>query len=470
MNARACRLACMPLLAVSVVAMAASRDAATSDDGAAKIPATCLARSEASVAAMVAGRFTDVGKDFAPAIASQFPPAKIEQAWQSVQASAGTYRKHGVASVRVLEGQPVVVTPVDFAHAAWDFVYACDHQDRITTARLMPTEQLDATIEASRRAAEARSPIKATVGADGVRVEPLSVPSRFGPLRGALTLPVGNGPFPAVVLVGGSGPSDLDEAVGGSKPFRDIALGLARLGIASLRYDKRQVDYPAQMAANAALTVDEEVTDDALAAAKALAEQKQVDPRKMFVLGHSEGGMLAPRIGARDPALAGIIMLAAPARRLLAVMQEQTREQGARLGLPQTSVEASEQALAGEQALLDKASPGHPPQGEFGGAPQSWWLSLHDYDQVATAESLSMPMLFLQGGSDFQVSPRKDFEAWKQALAGKPDVAFRLYPGLSHLFTPAGKALTTADYSAPAHVDPAVIGTIAKWIKAQHAE
>ncbi|MGH8190147.1 MAG: alpha/beta fold hydrolase [Rhodanobacteraceae bacterium] len=429
----------------------------------------CLAHARTSVAAIVKGDFQSAGKDFAPAISSQFPPAKIEQAWETVQKAAGNYRTHGATVTRELDGRAMVVTPVTFARADWDFLYACDGHGRITTARLLPAAQLDAAVAAERRAAEAKMSIKAHVLADGARVEPLSVPSPYGPLRGALTLPVGNGPFPAVVLVGGSGPNDLDESVGGSKPFRDIANGLAAAGIASLRYDKRQTDYPFKMAANAHLTVDEEETDDALTTAHLLAEQKKVDPRRVFVLGHSEGAMLAPRIAKRDPQLAGVVMLAAPARKLLAVMREQTREQGARMGLPEASIEASKKALADEQALLDKASLAHPPQGEFGGAPQTWWLSLHDYDQVAVAKSLSVPMLILQGGSDFQVSPTQDFGAWKKALAAKSNVTFHLYPGLSHLFTPAGATLTTADYEKPAHVDPAVVRDIANWIKAQPA-
>ncbi|MGH8114691.1 MAG: alpha/beta hydrolase family protein, partial [Rhodanobacteraceae bacterium] len=286
----------------------------------------------------------------------------------------------------------------------------------------------------------------------------------------ALTLPAGEWLFQEVVLVGGSGPNDLDETVGGSKPFRDIANGLAAAGIASLRYDKRQTDYPLQMSANAHLTVDEEETDDALTAAHLLAKQRGINPHRVFVLGHSEGGMLVPRIGQRDPSLAGLILLAAPARKLLAVSRQQVREQGQRLGLPATQIHASEEALAAEQKLLDKADPKNPPQGEFGGAPQTWWLSLHGYDQVAVAKSLQLPMLILQGGSDFQVSPKYDFDLWKQALAGKSNVTFHLYPGLSHLFTPAGRTMTSADYAKPAHVDPTVIQEIDKWIKAQPAK
>lgn len=470
MNVRASLRFALLALTLPVAAMAAPPSAKAPAAAEGTVPGACVIRSRASVDAIARGDFASAGKDFAPAIASQFSPAKIEQAWQSVQVSAGAYRTHGATASRDLGGRQLVVTPVSFAHAEWDFVYTCDGDDRITAAQLMPVAQLDQAAAEAQRAEAGRPSVQAQVEADGVRVEPLSVPSPFGPLRGALTLPAGKGPFPAVVFVGGSGPNDLDESVGGAKPFRDIADGLARLGVASLRYDKRQVDYGAKMAANAKLTVDEEQTDDALTAARLLAKQAQVDPRRVFALGHSQGGMLAPRIGQRDPRVAGLILLAAPARKLLAVSRQQVREQGERSGLPKASIEANEKMLADEQALLDKADPQHPPQGEFGGIPQTWWLSLHDYDQVAVAKSLSMPMLVLQGGSDFQVSPTLDFDAWKRALAGKPNVTFHLYPGLSHLFTPAGKTMTVADYAKPAHVDPTVVADIANWIKAQSAK
>ncbi|MGH8235138.1 MAG: serine aminopeptidase domain-containing protein [Rhodanobacteraceae bacterium] len=420
---------------------------------------TCMANAQASLDAVVQGHYAAAGKDFATVTAKALPPAKIEQAWTDVQKRFGVYRSHGTLHPLTFQGKPVVVTPVRFANGPLDFVVACDASNRITLFYLLKPSVV-----------EAPAPIKAHTKANGVRIEPLFVPSPFGPLRGALTLPAGEGLFPAVVLVGGSGPNDLDETVGGSKPFRDIANGLAAAGIASLRYDKRQTDYPLQMSANAHLTVDEEETDDALTAAHLLAKQRGINPHRVFVLGHSEGGMLVPRIGQRDPSLAGLILLAAPARKLLAVSRQQVREQGQRLGLPATQIHASEEALAAEQKLLDKADPKNPPQGEFGGAPQTWWLSLHGYDQVAVAKSLQLPMLILQGGSDFQVSPKYDFDLWKQALAGKSNVTFHLYPGLSHLFTPAGRTMTSADYAKPAHVDPTVIQEIDKWIKAQPAK
>ncbi|MDE2272449.1 MAG: hypothetical protein KGJ94_10785, partial [Xanthomonadaceae bacterium] len=98
----------------------------------------------------------------------------------------------------------------------------------------------------------------------------------------------------------------------------------------------------------------------------------------------------------------------------------------------------------------------------------AYWLSWSRVDPLAEAKQLSLlPILILQGGSDFQVSTRNDFDAWNRALAGHANVTFHLYPGLSHLFTPAGKTLTTADYARPAHVDPRVIRDLAAWIKSR---
>ena len=314
----------------------------------------------------------------------------------------------------------------------------------------------------------------AAVEANVVRVEPLNVPSPFGPLRGALTLPVGKKPFPAVVLIAGSGPNDLDETVEDNKPFRDIAEGLAKVDIASLRYDKRTFDYAQKVAANPDFTIDDEVTDDALSALRLLAKQKQIDSQRVFVLGHSLGAQMAPRIAQRDPQLAGVIMLAAPARSFLDVVAAQIRELGPKQGMSAVELDKLEQAIAAEQKLLDTANPANLPKGSFELLPgrplsQVYLLSMQDVRQIAVAKSLTLPMLILLGGNDFQVSPTLDFDAWKHALAGKSNVTFHLFPGLSHLFMP-GPTKSPADYARPAHVDPAVIDTIANWIKAQPAK
>jgi dienelactone hydrolase len=137
-------------------------------------------------------------------------------------------------------------------------------------------------------------------------------------LPATLTVPTGNGPFPAVVLVHGSGSNDRDETLGPNKPFQDLAWGLASSGIAVLRYDKRTRVEPAKLTSSIPnFTVKEETIDDALAAVALLRKTEQIDQRKIFVLGHSLGGMLVPRIGLADQgAIAGFIVFAGATRPL----------------------------------------------------------------------------------------------------------------------------------------------------------
>ena len=414
----------------------------------------CVAHATASLDALARGDYAGARKDFSEVIAGKVDTARLEQGWQQLQGALGTYRSHEAIRQRVLAGQAVAVTTLNFANMQFGFVAACNAQGRLTTYRFVPVEALASTA------------VVAHVEADGVRVSPLDVPTPVGPLHGALTLPPGAGPFPAVVLVAGSGEQDMDETIGPNKPFRDIAEGLARSGIASLRYDKRTFDHPG---GGSGFVVDAEVTDDAVAAVHLLAQQKGIDPKRLFVLGHSLGAMMAPRIGQRDPQLAGLLLLAAPARPLLDVSAEQVREQGLRAHETAAQIAAGEQAITAEKKLLAGADLQHPPAGSFGGVPQGYWLSLYDYHQVAVAKALSMPMLFLQGSGDFQVSPTLDFARWQRELAGRPHTAFHLYPGLSHLFMPAGKTGTVADYKAPEHVDAQVVADIAAWVKAQPA-
>lgn len=439
------------ILALGVfAAMRAAPAAAGTFDGA------CAAHAAASLDALARGEYAAAGKQFSARTAKAVPPAKLQQVWKQLQQALGPYRSHGSLQPRVVKGRSVLlVAPVAFAEGSLDFVAACDASNRITTFALLRPSAIAQP-----------APVEAHTAPDDVRVEPLAVPSPDGPLRGALTLPAGNGPFPAVVLVSGSGPNDMDESIGANKPLRDIANGLAEAGIASLRYDKRTFDYSSETAADPDFTIDDEVTDDALSALRLLSRQRQIDARRLFVLGHSLGAMLAPRIAERAPHLAGVVMLAAPARPLLAVSAEQVRETGAKQGWPHKRIVASERAIAAERALLADADPKDPPHGSFDDIPQSYWISLHDYHQVEVAQSLWLPMLILQGGSDFQVSPKHDFDRWKQALAGRRNVTFHLYPGLSHLFMP-GPSRSEADYTKPAHVDPKVISDIAKWIEAQ---
>lgn len=423
----------------------------------------CAARPGLLLDALTRADFAGTSGQLAPELAVKLDAGKLERTWSGLQAQAGAYVSRGAPQNLFLDNAPVVVVPLRFAKAPLDMLVSCDGQGRVAALHFMPPEIV--AVVAQKTASRA---VQAHVQADGVRVSPLDVPTPAGPLHGALTVPAGHGPFPAVLLVAGSGAQDMDESLGPNKPFRDIANVLARNGIASLRYDKRPFDYPKSWGDRSGPTIDAEVTDDAVTAARLLTRQKAIDPQRVFVLGHSLGAMMAPRIGRRDPQLAGLVLMAASARRILDVMEQQAREQTLKAGGSADDAAQAVQPIAQERHMLSAIGQGQAAsEGDFEGQSQTYWLSWSRVDPVIDAKVLSMPMLFLQGGSDFQVSPTQDFARWKQVLAGRPQVTFHLYPGLSHLFMPAGKTGTLVDYGAPGHVDAQVLGDVAAWIKSQ---
>lgn len=416
----------------------------------------CRIHGQAALVAWTQGRYDQAGKDFAPVIAAKLTPALLRQVWGQLRAQAGTFRSLGTLAPQPLGGHDVLVAPLEFSGTPLAATIHCDGQDRIDGFRVVPAVAVTAS-------AETQAP-----GIPGAVSRALPVPSPLGPLPGTLTLPEGNGPFPAVLLVAGSGAHDRDETIGPNKPFRDLAAGLARRGIASLRYDKRTYAYGAQVAGKA-ITVDEEVTDDALSALRVLGQQAHVDPRRVFVLGHSLGALMAPRIGERDPHLAGLILLAAPASFGLDTVVRQMQYIGHLNGMPVAELDKKLAPVIKARDDMARANPAKPPQGSFLNAPASYWLSLRDYNAVTVAKSLHMPMLVLQGGGDYQVTPKGDFIHWQQAFAHSQRVQLKEYPGLSHLFMPAGQPPSPADLDKPGHVDARVIGDVARWIKAQPA-
>ncbi|GLQ96052.1 alpha/beta hydrolase family protein [Dyella mobilis] len=410
----------------------------------------CRARGQAALAAWTQGNEADAIKNFAPDTAAQVTPEKLKAAWASLQGVAGALQKLGQLQSRAVGGHPMLVARMDFAKLSFATLVDCDAQDRITTFRIVPMSVLGDT-----------SPLTSA----GVE-HAVQVASPFGPLPGTLVVPEGRGPFPAVLLVVGSGALDRDETIGPNKPFRDLAEGLAAAGIASLRYDKRSHVYGEQMSGKN-ITVDESVTDDAVAGLQLLAKQASIDPARLFVLGHSLGAAMAPRIAQRDPQVNGIVLLAAPAKLTLDTVIRQMRYLGPLQGASPEQMDKLLAPVIQARDAVAHADPSHPPQGQVLNGPLSFWLSLRDYDPIATAKGLSKPILVLQGGDDYQVLPQQDFSQWQDAFAHDSRAKLIQYPGLSHLFMPGGTPPSPADYMKPGQVDAQVIRDIVNWIEAQ---
>src|SRR5581483_3342168 len=265
----------------------------------------------------------------------------------------------------------------------------------------------------------------------------------------------GKRPFPAVVLVHGSGPHDRDETLGGAKVFRDLAEGLATRGIAVLRYDKRNYVHRQECISDKNFTMTRETVDDAVRAAALLRALPEVDAKRIFVLGHSQGGYMMPRIMQADPKLAGVVLMAANVRPVEQLIVEQTeylfRLNGG--GLNST-----------QQAQLDALK--KDPWQMIPGIPESYRTDLKGYDPVNLAKSSRIPMLILQGERDYQVT-MKDFDLWRTGLSRRANVTVHSFPKLNHLFIAGEGKSTPREYERPAHVSAEVIDTITDWILRQ---
>jgi dienelactone hydrolase len=289
------------------------------------------------------------------------------------------------------------------------------------------------------------------------------------PLPATLATPVGDGPFPAVVLVHGSGAQDRDASIGPNRLFRDIAHGLASRGIVVLRHEKRFQHYESDVPSMAPFTVREEAIDDALAGVALLRQTARVDPAQVFVLGHSLGGMLAPRIAAADPDLAGLIVMAGAVRPIEQSIVEQTRYLLMADG--EFTNQDREQLLAAERLVAEVRAlgPDNVSATEWvGGAPPSYWLDLRGYDPPQVASRLPHAFLVLQGERDYQVT-MADFARWRAALESRANVTLRSYPSLNHVFMGGEGPSLPSEYLTPGHVSPSVVDDIARWVLAAAA-
>ncbi|HYF93967.1 MAG TPA: alpha/beta fold hydrolase [Symbiobacteriaceae bacterium] len=292
--------------------------------------------------------------------------------------------------------------------------------------------------------------------------EVLIGPDGAFPLPGTLAMPAGDGPFPALVLVHGSGPNDRDETVGGVKVFRDLAQGLATRGIAVLRYEKRTREHSQKVVMLPNFGLQAETTEDALLAASLLRAREGIDPRRVFVLGHSQGGFALPRMLEQDSqkVIAGGIIAAGP-NSFLDTLYAQSKLMVEAQLLP----EAQLPFIAQQIALLRDPSfnAAQPPKEFVLGFPQ-YYLDLRD-PVASVAMKVGVPLLIFQGARDFQV-PVSQFESWQKELAGRDGVTFRLYPKLNHIFTEGEGPLGFLDeYQTKANVPAYVIEDIAAWIR-----
>ena len=385
------------------------------------------------LARKIGGVYAKFSPKMKSAVSQETYSAQMEQI-----IALGPPQKIDTPHTQVAGDLAVVIIEVHWAPVSLDFQVAWNKTGEIEGTFWRPAPAPTSYQSAPYAHHDLFTSIDVTIGDDGWK------------LPGTLTMPKGAGPFPALVLVHGSGPNDRDESVGGAKVFRDLAEGLSSRGIAVLRYEKRTRQYPQQCAADTKFTVDQETVEDAARAAALLRTQAKIDPSRVFVLGHSLGGYLAPRILRRDPRIAGFVVMAGNVRPLEELIVDQTEYIA---------------SLKGNLTVEDQTKLTQIRKNPFGGmsVPASYLNDLKGYRPDFEAKSLNTPMLILQGGRDYQVTI-KDFDLWKSALQSRSNVSFHTYASLNHLFIVGEGKSRPEEYQQPGHVDAQVIADIANWI------
>lgn len=294
----------------------------------------------------------------------------------------------------------------------------------------------------------------------------VSVKTNTFELPGILSIPNNLTNPPVVILISGSGPNDKDESIGPNKPFKDLAIGLASNGIASLRYDKRTKVYGNKFYNKKGhYDLYEEYIFDALNAIKLIRNHPATKKSNIYLLGHSLGAVCASKVASKSKDVRGVILFAGPARNFEDIFLEQTQYI---FSLDSISAEEKEtiESLTKELSLvknlkaLKKINPNELPLN----LPFEYWESLSQLINTKITSQLKQPILVLQGGRDYQVT-KIDFELWKTALANQTKNQFLFYENLNHLFFNGNKKSVPADYEKQGNVEEKVILDISKWVK-----
>ncbi len=345
-----------------------------------------------------------------------------------------------------------------------------------------------------KRAAAAAPPTAAPVP---YKEEEVTFQNGDAKLAGTLTIPQGRGPFPAVVLITGSGPEDRDETVFGFKPFRIIADSFTRQGIAVLRYDDRGMGG----STGDTEATSEDLAGDVTAAVALLRARPDINPQAIGVMGHSEGGIIGPIAATRSPDVSFVILLGGPGLPGKEVLVQQAGDVAKASGAPQAQVDAImveerkvvdavmtgqgldelkakliQQAQAQVAALPaeQQKALGSDPAGmaqkqveaQIAAMQSPWFQYFLKYDPAPTLAKVKVPVLAIFGGKDVQVAAGPNEAAVKAALAqgGNTHVTTRVYPDANHLFQPA-KTGGVQEYSQLKDMVPGLLDETAQWIK-----
>lgn len=413
-----------------------------------------LGQSETASAfstALCAGDYDKAATFFSTKLFGQIDAEKLEMLWLQLQNQLGDFDHAETIIEKLEDAVPVTYQPLQFKTTLLDLKLSFDSEQKIIGMFFVPHQVFELEL----------------VSTDQIFEEEIQViTNKAITLPGIITLPKNKTNCPAIVLVHGSGPQDMDETIGPNKLFKDLAHGLAEKGIAVIRYEKRTKTYGGSPKIDQeTLTLYEETIEDAISAVQLARKDKRINAKKIFVLGHSLGAMCAPKIGELSKHTRGLILMAGNARPLQTLILEQYNYLFNQDGWIDSTEQAQLDDYAESLKALENLKNG---QAETAVTlplhlPPAYWQSLLNYNQVETAKALNKPILILQGKRDYQVTV-EDFELWKEALQGKPEVTFLLYDKLNHAMRSGEGASYPEEYMTKVALPEYIISDITNWI------
>ena len=394
---------------------------------------------------LAAGEYEAVHERFTESFKDEITTDQIAEGWEAYTKPKGAYRGATVAEQGTSNGYPYVVLRATFESGTL-LVSVFFDDEGLAGLKLQPAEgSYDAPPYA-----ESSAFSETTV----------SVPSPACDLGGTLTMPTtasADAPVPGVVLVHGTGPNDRNTSVGPNRPFQDLAWGLATRGIAVLRYDKRT--FACDVSREDGLDFGAVTVDDAVTAIERLREEEAVGP--IAVVGHSQGGLAAPRIAKRADT-DGMGALAGPSGSLAGLIPYQLRYLAE---LDGAVYESERENIEAAEASLERIQSGDLGDDEMElNFHANFWRDLADYDQTAVAAALDVPQFHAFGGRDWQVPVDRARPEWERALADAESVTFRTYDDANHLFIPGEGTPTAAEYYQPGHVTESLVEDLGGWV------
>lgn len=402
--------------------------------------------SEKLALQMVEGKFDDTYKKLAPVAKKSLTKSKLKQGWNDTVQGLGKFVAVHSGSYMDYDDYKLVELLLQYEYNGVQISFTYDNKEQITGLYFSYRPIEEEAVETK----------------DFKEVK-ISIGKGKYPLKAILTLPKQVKKAPVAILVPGSGNHDANETIIANRVFRDLAWGLAKKGIASIRYNERLFTYP-ELLTEAEFTIQTDCLNDAADAISYALSSKEVDNSRVYLIGHSLGGMMAPKIATDNPGLAGIVILAGSPRRLEDIIYDQNlnalkNTEGITEMQIQLSMKLIENMIKRVKGLKESGTEA------ILGYPASYWYSLNQIDTAELAGKLTIPIFIAQGSADFQIYADKDYVEWQKLLKKNKNVSFKLYDGLNHLFMKSNGKKDITEYNVPGEVDAGLINDIAAWIK-----